>query len=347
MSYRGNNPLGGMPQHNMDMSMNMNGGMNNYNNMSMNGGYQPVQNSAAPMKSRLNNNSGMSKLNNSNSIGNPNSLSTFNKIKKSIDYYANKVEDLTDLPFVIKLKPYVPSIARFFIVATFLEDSFRIITQFSDQIFYLHKWKHYPWLFVVLFLLIVTISMLSGSFLLVTRKYVNYATGMLVLCIITQGIIYGLFTGSSFVLRNISVIGGLLIAFGDSIVQNKTTFAMLPELSDKNDKNKGYLLFAGRILIVLMFIGFTFSKSWFTVVLTIIFTVCFAIGYKTKLASIMLGLILTFYNVAWNNYWFYDSSKRDFLKYEFYQNLSIIGGLLLVTNTGAGGFSVDEKKKIY
>lgn len=268
-------------------------------------------------------------------------------LKNSIEKYSQKVEDLTDHPLAQVLKPYIPGIARFFIVATFYEDSFRIISQWSDQIFYLHKWKHYPYIFVVLFLILVTFSMLVGATLLVLRKNTVYATGILCTCIIFQALIYGLFTGSSFVLRNISVIGGLLIAFSDSIVQNKTTFGMLPELNSKDDKAKGYLLLAGRILIVLMFIAFTFSKSWFTVFLTIVGTVCFAIGYKTKLASIMLGLILTFYNITLNNYWFYDQTKRDFLKYEFYQNLSIIGGLLLVTNTGAGEISVDEKKKIY
>lgn len=268
-------------------------------------------------------------------------------LKNSIEKYSQKVEDLTDHPLAQILKPYIPGIARFFIVATFYEDSFRIISQWSDQIFYLHKWKHYPHIFVVLFLILVTFSMLVGATLLVLRKNTVYATGILCMCIIFQALIYGLFTGSSFVLRNISVIGGLLIAFSDSIVQNKTTFGMLPELNSKDDKTKGYLLLAGRILIVLMFIAFTFSKSWFTVFLTIVGTVCFAIGYKTKLASIMLGLILTFYNITLNNYWFYDQTKRDFLKYEFYQNLSIIGGLLLVTNTGAGEISVDEKKKIY
>ena len=35
------------------------------------------------------------------------------------------------------------------------------------------------------------------------------------------------------------------------------------------------------------------------------------------------------------------------LRYEFFQVLSIVGGLLLVVNAGAGEFSIDEKKKIY
>ncbi|EDO16514.1 hypothetical protein Kpol_513p30 [Vanderwaltozyma polyspora DSM 70294] len=271
----------------------------------------------------------------------------FQPVDQMIDVWMKKVERLMDHPTVQKFRPYIPSIARFFIVATFYEDALRILTQWSDQVFYLHKWKNLPYFFVVLFLIVVSLSMLGGATLLLLRKHTTYATGVLCGCIVLQSLVYGIFTGSSFILRNFSVIGGLLITFSDSIVKNKVTFQMLPELNNRDEKTKGYLLLAGRILIVMMFIGFTFSKSWFTVLLTIIFTVCFAIGYKTKFASMVLVLILTFYNVIYNNYWFHDASKRDFLKYEFYQNLSIIGGLLLVTNTGAGEISVDEKKKIY
>lgn len=302
----------------------------------------------APMNSQANsfnsyNSQQHGKQGQSQLLSNP----TFKRISQQLDQYTQKIEDLTDLPAIRRLQPHIPTIARFFIVATFYEDALRILTQWSDQVFYLNQWKHYPWFFVVTFLLSVSIVMFVGATFLVLRKQTNYATAALCVCIVLQGLVYGLFTGSSFVLRNFSVIGGLLIAFSDSIVQNKTTFGMLPELQDKNQQVKGYLLLAGRILIVLMFIGFTFSKSWFTVVLTVLGTVCFAIGYKTKLASIMLGFILTFYNITLNNYWFHDYTKRDFLKYEFYQNLSIIGALLLVTNTGAGELSVDSKKKIY
>ena len=40
------------------------------------------------------------------------------------------------------IKPYLPAIGRFLIVVTFLEDALRIITQWSDQLEYLHAYRY-------------------------------------------------------------------------------------------------------------------------------------------------------------------------------------------------------------
>lgn len=41
-----------------------------------------------------------------------------------------------------KLSSYMPAIGRFLIVVTFLEDALRILTQWSDQLLYLHDYRH-------------------------------------------------------------------------------------------------------------------------------------------------------------------------------------------------------------
>ena len=54
---------------------------------------------------------------------------------------------------LIQCASYLPAIGRFLIVVTFLEDALRIVTQFSDQIFYLVNYRRFlPWGIAHLFL---------------------------------------------------------------------------------------------------------------------------------------------------------------------------------------------------
>lgn len=267
--------------------------------------------------------------------------------------FSKKVEDLID-EYTAPLKPYVPSIGRAFIVATFYEDSLRIMTQWSEQVYYLYNYRHLWRWFTVVFLISNVLVMLSASTLLVLRKKPEVATVALVCIVALQGLAYGLIFDGQFILRNLSVVGGLILAFSDTLVRDKRSLSMpgLPMIN--NQDNKKYFLLAGRLLLVLLFLGFVFSASWSFTRLVIIlsgFVSCGSIivGYKTKFAAFILTVLLFGYNVFVNQFWQYGShdSTRDFLKYEFFQTLSIVGGLMIIVNAGAGELSLDEKKKIY
>lgn len=52
--------------------------------------------------------------------------------------FARQVEDYTEI-YSQPLKPHLPTIGRFLIVGTFLEDSWRIVTQWGDQLWYLQR----------------------------------------------------------------------------------------------------------------------------------------------------------------------------------------------------------------
>ena len=52
--------------------------------------------------------------------------------------FARTVEDYVDI-YSQPLKPHLPAIGRFLIVGTFLEDSWRIVTQWGDQLWYLQR----------------------------------------------------------------------------------------------------------------------------------------------------------------------------------------------------------------
>ena len=74
--------------------------------------------------------------------------SPLNKVRE----YTSKVEDLID-QYTQPVKPHLPALGRFLIVVTFLEDALRIMTQWSDQKYYLQKHRHFPWGISHIFLL--------------------------------------------------------------------------------------------------------------------------------------------------------------------------------------------------
>lgn len=79
--------------------------------------------------------------------------------------------------------------------------------------------------------------MLAGSGAIISKRYTELAVGGLLSVVIIQGFGYGLIFDLNFFLRNLSVIGGLIMVFSDSIASKNRAFAGLPSLTE-NDKRK-------------------------------------------------------------------------------------------------------------
>lgn len=142
-----------------------------------------------------------------------------------------------------------------------------------------------------------------------------------------------------------------MIAETWSTPDGRSLFAGLPSASDQRSP-RTYMQLSGRVLLVAMFL--TLLRLDFSSPLPIIqdvvgtaLVVLIAIGYKTRLASLVLVAWLLAVNVYFNAWWTMPVHQfsRDFVKYDFFQTLSVAGGLLLVVAIGPGGYSIDEHKK--
>ncbi|KAI9790523.1 MAG: hypothetical protein M1816_005030 [Peltula sp. TS41687] len=263
----------------------------------------------------------------------------------------SKIEDWLDT-LSDPVRPYLPAIGRFLIVVTFLEDALRIVTQWREQLSYLHDYRRIPNGITHLFLLVNVIAMTISSVLVIARKYSEYAVGGLIGVVITQALGYGLIFDLNFFLRNLSVMGGLLMVLSDSWVRKRFAPAGLPQIDEKD--RKMYFQLAGRVLLIFLFVGFVFAGEWsiWRVLVSVIGLVActmVVVGFKAKWSAVMLVVILSIFNLLVNNFWTLHPHhpQKDFAKYDFFQILSIVGGLLLLVNMGPGQFSVDEKKKVY
>ncbi|KAI8142021.1 SURF4 family-domain-containing protein [Fennellomyces sp. T-0311] len=251
------------------------------------------------------------------------------------------------------IKPHLPAISRFLIVATFYEDALRIVAQWGIQLAYLSERCHLPRVLTGLYLGFNVMSMLAFSTCIITKRHVTVSVIALATVVATQAIMYGLVFDMLFFLRNLSITGGLLLVLSESLLRrqssNKSSVMFsLPQMSE-NERHK-YFQLMGRVLLVLLFVGFIFNGEWS--IMRIVFSliglaacVMVIVGFRAKWSATFLVSLLCIMNVLLNNWFNLSGYQRDFVKYDFFQTLSIVGGLLLLISIGPGGLSYDEKKK--
>ncbi|CAE1317372.1 ERV29 [Acanthosepion pharaonis] len=260
----------------------------------------------------------------------------------------DKAEDVVD-QILRSSKHFLPHVARFCLIGTFLEDGIRMWNQWSEQRDYMNATWNCGVFLASMFVLFNLIGQLGGCVMVLSRQRVPTACGILFGIIFIQTVAYSILWDLKFLLRNLALAGGVLLLLAESKAEGRSLFAGLPSLGEDNPKQ--YMQLSGRILLVLMFLTLLrFDLNLFQIIENLVGTgliLLVAVGYKTKLSAMVLVVWLTALNLYFNAWWNIPDYRpmRDFLKYDFFQTLSVVGGLLLVVAYGPGGVSMDEHKK--
>ena len=96
------------------------------------------------------------------------------------------------------------------------------------------------------------------------------------------------------------------MVLSDSWVRKKFAPAGLPQIDEKD--RKMYFQFAGRVLLIFLFIGFVFAGDWgwgrvIVSILGFVACVMVVVGFKAKFSAVMLVVILSIFNLLVNNFW--------------------------------------------
>lgn len=264
---------------------------------------------------------------------------------------------------------YLPLIGRILLVSTFIEDAFRILVQWNEQIAFMREYRGFSFYGVSQTMLLFNVLlMFSCSLSVIIKRNLIYACVGLIAVVLLQTLEYGLVWHFAYLLRNFSLIGSLLLLSSYELKskQMESTkskgkdipfYAFMKYSSSNSSSINNVLVLIGRALILSLFVSLLNSDDlWFLnngtgrIILFFVLICSVAmilVGFKAVYSAIFLFTFLTITNFALNNYWSIHSGnpRRDFIKYDFFQTLSVMGGLLLLISIGPGHISVDEKNK--
>eukprot|EP00036_Acanthoecidae_sp_10tr_P010635 CAMPEP_0182916170 /NCGR_PEP_ID=MMETSP0105_2-20130417/779_1 /TAXON_ID=81532 ORGANISM="Acanthoeca-like sp., Strain 10tr" /NCGR_SAMPLE_ID=MMETSP0105_2 /ASSEMBLY_ACC=CAM_ASM_000205 /LENGTH=308 /DNA_ID=CAMNT_0025053099 /DNA_START=54 /DNA_END=980 /DNA_ORIENTATION=+ len=256
--------------------------------------------------------------------------------------------------------PAIRPIARLFLLSTFLEDAVRMATQWDTQVNHINtEWESEPWVGTT-FVWCNLIFQVLPSFLILLNGVVKMPNWIIVSSLVTlvvvvlaQSVAYHVLWNVEFFFRNLAVIGALCLVGAEAVEPEPTKGGLLDRdvsLDEEEAEVADVLRLSGRLLLVLMFVTLTKFDNVTRIITELIGMLLLAllvIGFKTRLSAVTLFVLLMVENLTLNDFFMHDSTDpmHDLKKFNFFQALTVTGGLMMLVALGPGAVSLDGEDK--
>lgn len=265
------------------------------------------------------------------------------------------------------------AVGRVLLVSTFIEDAIRMWHQWQDHKDYIGNSWSFTDEIATFIVLVNLVGQCTGSFLVLFRVLVTPSVLLLACIVVLQTIVYSIIQDVKFLMRHLAMIGALCLLLAEhqnrqaKQAKQKTVNPGLPILDEK--KPKDALQLFGRIFLVLLFCTLMhfskgvsppnkdempdaidkflgFKKEIVSDAVGLMLVILVAVGLRTRLCSVILIVWLGTLNFIVNDFWSHSSTSvmYDFKRYDFFQTLTVIGGLKLLLALGPGHMALDQKK---
>lgn len=253
--------------------------------------------------------------------------------------------------------PYLPTLVRVLLIATFVEDGVRVLFELPHQVDFL-RLQYYMPSFVATFLLVgnVLVSFLGCGLVVAQKKiargaYETHGSYLLLACVLYQQVMYGRHSpiGSGnwgFLVRNLCLAGSLLLISCQvrlAAGQSALPMGLLDGQSSNKKQTVAYMQAGSRLLLVLLAMEFVATLGWTGTILTMPVILAVLVGFHLEISGFLLLSLYFVHNVLNSSFWSVNGTyMREIMRYEFVQTISIMAGLILMISVGPGAISVDE-----
>lgn len=264
----------------------------------------------------------------------------------------DKLEDVSD-NILRNCKKYLPIAARICLIGTFLEDGMRMWYQWSEQRDYIDTSWNCGSTIASSFVLLNLLVQLVASFMILCQKHTKISCYSLFAIIFLQSLAYSILWDAKFLARSLALCGAVMLLLAESKQEARSLFVGVPTMENVQNNPKNLMQLSGRIMLVLMFLSLLkFTWKPMDLIKNVIGTTlmsCIAVGFRTKVNSLILVIWLFILNIYMHDFWRHrtGSIMYDYKKFDFFQTLSVMGGLMMLISIGPGGVSLDERKKMY